>query len=104
MDIGRRIREVREEVGMAGAVLARRAGVSKNHLYMIEHGDRTPSVALLESIARELKVEPASSKVSGTLPCRRPSLVPCAPVILRGEKPVWARCLGRASSPRRSGG
>jgi transcriptional regulator with XRE-family HTH domain len=54
-----RIREVREEVGMAGAVLARRAGVSKNHLYMIEHGDRTPSVALLESIARELKVEPA---------------------------------------------
>jgi transcriptional regulator with XRE-family HTH domain len=59
MDIGRRIREVREEVGMAGAVLARRAGVSKNHLYMIEHGDRTPSVALLESIARELKVEPA---------------------------------------------
>jgi transcriptional regulator with XRE-family HTH domain len=60
MDIGRRIREVREELGMPGTVLARRAGVSKNHLYMIEHGDRTPSVALLENIARELKVEPAA--------------------------------------------
>ncbi len=44
---------------MPGAVLARRAGVSTNHLYMIERGARAPSMALLEKIARELRVEPA---------------------------------------------
>ncbi len=44
---------------MPGAVLARRAGVSTNDLYMIERGARAPSMALLEKIARELRVEPA---------------------------------------------
>jgi len=59
MDIGRRIKEVREEYGMSGVVLARRAGVTSAHLNMIEHGSRTPSLGLLERIARELRTEPA---------------------------------------------
>jgi len=59
MDIGRRIKEVREEYGMSGVVLARRAGVTSAHLNMIEHGSRMPSLGLLERIARELRTEPA---------------------------------------------
>jgi transcriptional regulator with XRE-family HTH domain len=59
MNIGRRIREVREDLGMQAAVLARRVGVAPNTIYRIEVGDRTPSVALLEKIARELRTEPA---------------------------------------------
>jgi len=59
MDIGKRIRETREEYGMSGVVLARRAGVTSAHLNMIEHGSRTPSLGLLERIARELRTEPA---------------------------------------------
>jgi len=59
MDIGKRIREAREEYGMSGVVLARRAGVSSAHLNMIEHGSRTPSLGLLEKIAHELRTEPA---------------------------------------------
>jgi transcriptional regulator with XRE-family HTH domain len=59
MNIGRRIREVREDLGMQAAVLARRVGVAPNTIYRIEVGDRTPSVALLEKIARELRTEPS---------------------------------------------
>src|SRR5215211_4541532 len=59
MNIGQRIREVREDLGMLAAVLARRTGVAPNTIYRIEAGDRTPSVALLEKIAHELRTEPA---------------------------------------------
>jgi len=59
MNIGQRIREVREDLGMQAAVLARRVGAAPNTIYRIEAGDRTPSVALLEKIARELHTEPA---------------------------------------------
>ena|SRR5215208_2153449 len=59
MNIGQRIKEVREELGMQATVLARRVGVAPNTIYRIEAGDRKPSVALLEKIAGELRTEPA---------------------------------------------
>jgi transcriptional regulator with XRE-family HTH domain len=59
MNIGQRIREAREDLGMQATVLARRVGVAPNTIYRIEAGDRTPSVALLEKIAHELRTEPA---------------------------------------------
>jgi|SRR5215203_2433123 len=59
MDIGRRVREVREDLGMQRTVLARRVGAAENTIYRIETGKRTPSVELLEKIARELRTEPA---------------------------------------------
>jgi transcriptional regulator with XRE-family HTH domain len=59
MDIGKRIREAREEYGMSGAVLARRTGVAPGYIYQLEHDLRTPSVAMLQKIARELRTEPA---------------------------------------------
>jgi repressor LexA len=57
--IGQRVREVREDLGMQAAVLARRVGVAPNTIYRIEAGDRTPSIALLVKIAWELRAEPA---------------------------------------------
>ncbi len=59
MDIGKRIRETREEYGMSAAVLARRTGVAPGYIYQLEHDLRTPSVAMLEKIAKELRTEPA---------------------------------------------
>ena len=59
MNIGQRIREVREDLGMQAAVLARRVEVAPNTIYRIETGDRLPSGGLLEKIARELRTEPA---------------------------------------------
>jgi transcriptional regulator with XRE-family HTH domain len=59
MNIGRRVREVREDLGMQRTVLARRVGVAENTIYRIETGKRAPSVELLENIARELRTDPA---------------------------------------------
>src|SRR5829696_3808191 len=68
MDIGRRIREVREDLGMPQAELARRAGVASNTIYLIETDRRRPSVGLLEKIARELRTEPAELMRESALP------------------------------------
>src|ERR687895_766105 len=59
MDIGRRIREVREDLGMPVAVLARRIGVAPNTVWRYESGEREPSMTMLAKIARELRTEPA---------------------------------------------
>jgi transcriptional regulator with XRE-family HTH domain len=59
MDIGQRVRALRKDIGMPASELARRTEVSRNAIVMIEAGQRKPSMALLERIARELRVEPA---------------------------------------------
>jgi transcriptional regulator with XRE-family HTH domain len=59
MDVGKRIREIRDDYGMSRNELARRVGVAGNHLYQIEAGTRTPSLGLIERVARELHTEPA---------------------------------------------
>ena len=59
LEVGKRIREIREEYGMSQAELARRVGVAGNHLYQVEAGSRRPSLGLIERIARELRTEPA---------------------------------------------
>jgi putative transcriptional regulator len=58
MNIGQRVREVREAYGMPQAELARRVGVAKNTIWSLEAGRHTPSVPLLEKIAKELRTEP----------------------------------------------
>src|SRR5215203_6089834 len=80
MNIGQRIREVREDLGMQAAVLARRVEVAPNTIYRIETGDRLPSVGLLEKIAWELRTEPAEL-------LRGPN-VPLAEVEALGD-PAW---------------
>lgn len=57
MDIGRRIRDVREDLGMPAAELARRVGVAPNTVWRYESGEREPSMAMLEKIARALRTQ-----------------------------------------------
>ncbi len=57
MDIGKKIRAAREDLGMPATVLARRVGVGRNTISRYEAGDREPSVSMLEKIARELRIE-----------------------------------------------
>jgi transcriptional regulator with XRE-family HTH domain len=59
MNVGQRIREVREELGMPQTVLARRVGVVRQTVARYESGDHEPSFEMLEKIARELRTEPA---------------------------------------------
>jgi transcriptional regulator with XRE-family HTH domain len=44
MDIPGRVREIRESLGVTQTELARRVGVARNHIGMIESGSRTPSI------------------------------------------------------------
>jgi transcriptional regulator with XRE-family HTH domain len=71
MDVGRRIREVREERGMPRTVLARRVGVAQNTIYRFEAGLRTPSIPMLERIARELRIDPAELMREPAVPLGR---------------------------------
>ncbi len=59
MNVGRKIREAREDLGMQQTVLARRVGVWPNTIARYESGDRVPPVVMLEKIAEELRTEPA---------------------------------------------
>jgi transcriptional regulator with XRE-family HTH domain len=59
MNVGQRIREAREDLGMPQTVLARRVGVARNTIGRYESGEHEPSFAMLENIARELRTEPA---------------------------------------------
>lgn len=58
MDVGRRIRELREEQHLTQEELGRRAGVDSQTVYRYEAGSRFPSLAKLEEIAQALGVGP----------------------------------------------
>lgn len=55
--IGARIREIRTERGLSQEALAFESGVAVNSIATIERGEANPSVAVLLSIARVLKVK-----------------------------------------------
>ena|SRR5829696_1593444 len=56
MNIGQRVRALREEQGLSGAALARKAGLTRNTVSRIELGHHTPSAATVEKIANALGV------------------------------------------------
>jgi transcriptional regulator with XRE-family HTH domain len=58
MDIGHRVRELRKEKGLTVRVLSGRTGLAENSISRIERGERMPSAASVEAIARGLGVEP----------------------------------------------
>jgi transcriptional regulator with XRE-family HTH domain len=68
MNVGLRIKEARQGQRVPVTALAYRCGVSPAAIYRIESGDRAPSMALLEKIARELRVEPADLLKEPALP------------------------------------
>lgn len=55
--VGRRIRELRERVGISQAELARRMTTSPSHLHALEKGRRAMTITTLEAIAQGLGVE-----------------------------------------------
>ena len=71
IDVGSRLRIMREERGVSIRALARRSGLSANALSMIERGLTSPSVSTLHKVASALEVpitaffrqEPTRSKI-----------------------------------------
>jgi transcriptional regulator with XRE-family HTH domain len=59
INVGRRIHEIREDLGVPVTTLAYKCGVAPATIYRVESGDRAPSMGLLERIAKELRTEPS---------------------------------------------
>src|SRR5512138_404296 len=56
VDVGQRLRSLRDERGISMRALARRSGLSANALSMIERGLTSPSVSTLNKLAVALEV------------------------------------------------
>ncbi len=56
IDVGQRLKELRQERGMSMRSLARTSGLSTNALSMIERGRTSPSVSTLHKLADALEV------------------------------------------------
>ena len=57
MDIGKRLREVREAKGMSQNDLEDLSGLRRTHISIIENGRSTPSLHVLERWAKALNLE-----------------------------------------------
>ena len=59
MALGKKIRQLREELGMSQAQLSSKGGLSQGYLSQLENDDvQNPSAAVIFSLARVLNVDP----------------------------------------------
>ncbi len=58
MDIGKRIRAVREAKGLSQGDIERRSGLLRSYISRVEGGYTAPSISTLEKFAKALEVEP----------------------------------------------
>lgn len=58
-NVARNIRRLRQERGLTQEELAVRIRITRNYVGMIERQENSPTVAILERIAKALGVEPA---------------------------------------------
>jgi transcriptional regulator with XRE-family HTH domain len=54
--MGRRLKKLREERDMSRAELAKRAGISREYVRLLESGSYDPTVGTLQNLARALGV------------------------------------------------
>jgi transcriptional regulator with XRE-family HTH domain len=55
---GKRIKELRGELGMTQEMLAAKIGLDRSYVGFIERGERNPSLEVIFDIASALKVKP----------------------------------------------
>ena len=58
MDVGKRIRKLREAKGLSQADIENRSGLLRSYVSRVEGGYTAPSLATLEKFAKALEVEP----------------------------------------------
>src|SRR5271157_3313951 len=58
MEIGRRIRTLREAKGLSQADIEKRSGLLRSYVSRVENGHTAPSLSTLEKIAKAIEVEP----------------------------------------------
>lgn len=57
MDIGKRLRELREAKGLSQGDIEKRSGLLRSYISRVEGGYTVPSLATLEKFAKALEVE-----------------------------------------------
>src|SRR2546422_1117271 len=57
MDIGKRIRQLREVKGLSQGDIERRSGLLRSYISRVEGGYTTPSLATLDKFAKALEVQ-----------------------------------------------
>ena len=55
--LGRRVKAAREQRGLSQEALASKAGISRGYLARLEIGRHEPSLTMLETLAKALKVK-----------------------------------------------
>ena len=58
MDIGKRLRELREAKGLSQGDIERRSGLLRSYISRVEGGYTAPSLVTLEKFSKALEVEP----------------------------------------------
>jgi len=58
MDIGKRLRALREDKGLSQGDIERRSGLLRSYISRVEGGYTAPSISTLEKFAKALEVEP----------------------------------------------
>lgn len=58
--LGSNVRRLREEAGWSQEDYADRAGIHRTYVSDIERGERNPTIAVLEKLAKPLKVSAGS--------------------------------------------
>jgi transcriptional regulator with XRE-family HTH domain len=58
MDVGKRLRQLREVKGLSQGDIERRSGLLRSYISRVEGGYTAPSLATLEKFAKALEVEP----------------------------------------------
>lgn len=81
--IARRVRALRDAQGLSLDALARRCGVSRSNISLIERGESSPTATVLDKLAAGLGVTLASLFENAAAPSA-PS-----PVARAAEQPVW---------------
>jgi len=56
--VARNLRRLRQQRGLTQEELADEVGINRNYVGMIERGENSPTVAMIERLARALKVDP----------------------------------------------
>lgn len=82
--IARRLRELRDAQALSLDALAKRSGVSRSNISLIERGESSPTATVLDKLAAALGVALASLFEDSGPPDAAPS-----PVARAADQPVW---------------
>jgi transcriptional regulator with XRE-family HTH domain len=64
--VARNVRRLRLERGYTQEELSELADINRNYTGMIERGERSPTVDMLEKLSKALKIDPVALLTAGT--------------------------------------